>query len=409
VEGSGEVLYVLEDNASACYVSRSDDTGFTWDGKETTGLSDGNSTIISLAEDQLLVGSDDGTVSMSTDGGSSWTDLEDTMDAGGAVQVTASGLNAGDFIYAATDAGEDIYRWEIGEDDSWDDFYDEVTENVSFYGIMLSQGTLYALGTGFDGVDNWSELYRFIDPTDGDVSIETASLEDLAFVKTPSSLKANLGSTNLWALGNDGVDDALYAYEDTIALAGPALKGPSNGFTVPINEISGDTADVNFSWTSPSDEITLFDMEISVDDEFDEVVFEFGDDERDEVGDGDEGDTMSFTMTDQDYDLMPGVTYYWRVRVNEAGPVESPWSDTWSFTVSDAEAVAPVTVQPAPPAPEITVEVPPAPAVTLPAPVVQVPEIAPAIPTSLLWAVVVIGAILVIALIVLIVRTRKVT
>jgi photosystem II stability/assembly factor-like uncharacterized protein len=410
VEGSGEVLYVLEDNASACYVSRSDDTGFTWDGRETTGLSQGASTIISLAEDELLVGSAEGTVSMSTDGGSSWTDLEDTMDPEGAVQVTASGLNAGDFIYAVTDAGENVYRWEIGEDDSWDDFYDEVTDDAFFYGIFLSQGTLYALASGNNGTDNFSELYRFIDPTDGDVSIETASLEGLLFDKTPSSLRANLGSTNLWALGTDDQGaDALYAYEDTIALAGPTLKGPSNGFTVPVNEISGDTADVNFSWKSPSDEITLFDLEIAVDDEFDEVVFEFGDDERDEVGDGDEGDTMSFTMTDDDYDLMPGVTYYWRVRVNEAGPVESPWSDAWSFTVTDAEAVAPVAVQPAPPAPEITVEVPPAPAVTLPAPVVQVPEIAPAIPTSLLWAVVVIGAILVIALIVLIVRTRKVT
>ena len=409
VETTGEILYVLEGGVSACYVSRSDDTGFTWDGKETTGLSDGPSTIISLAEDELLVGSDDGTVSMSTDGGSSWTDLEDTMGAGGYVQVTASGLAAGDFIYAATDGGEDIYRWEIGEDDSWDDFYDEVSENISFSGIFLSQGTLYVLGSAWTGAVYNSELYRFIDPTDGDVSIESASLEGLEFAKTPSSLRANLGSTVLWALGNDGSDDALYAYEDTIALAGPALKGPKNGFVVPINEISGDTADVNFSWTSPSDEITLFDMEISVDDEFDEVVFSFGDDERDEVGDGDEGDTMSFTMTDNDYDLMPGITYYWRVRVNEAGPVESPWSDAWSFTVSDAEAVAPVTVQPAPPAPEITVEIPPAPAVTLPAPVVQVPEVAPAIPTPLLWTVVVIGAILVIALIVLIVRTRKVT
>jgi len=167
------------------------------------------------------------------------------MDAGGVVQVTASGLNAGDFIYAATDGGEDIYRWEIGEDDSWDDFYDEVTENVSFYGIFLSQGTLYALGTGFNGVDNWSELYRFIDPTDGDVSIETASLEGLAFVKTPSSLRANLGSTNLWALGNDGTEDALYAYEEaatrrmSTSAGRPHLtKSPSSTWKSPLTTSS---------------------------------------------------------------------------------------------------------------------------------------------------------------------------
>ncbi|UCG10812.1 MAG: hypothetical protein JSW30_03035, partial [Dehalococcoidia bacterium] len=117
------------------------------------------------------------------------------------------------------------------------------------------------------------------------------------------------------------------------------------------------------------------------------------------------GDTVNELVGGTNF--VPGTTYYWRVKVTE--PVESPWSESRSFMVAEAEAPAPVTVTPAPPAPEITIEVPAAPEVVLPAPVVEIPEVAPAIPAALLWTIVVIGAILVVALIVLIVRTRKVT
>jgi len=52
----------------------------------------------------------------------------------------------------------------------------------------------------------------------------------------------------------------------------------------------------------------------------------------------------------------------------------------------------------APSAPEVTVTVPP----------IVIPPSAPAIPAVLLWTIVGIGAVLIIALIVLIVRTRRV-
>lgn len=416
VETDGSVAYVLTNNG---YVSRSENSGFTWGGKETTGQA-GSNMIVSLGEDLVLVGGVK-YVSYSTDGNESWTDLDDLDDAGD-VQVTASGLADGDFIYAATTGGGAIYRWEIG-DGEWDDFYDEVdtavkhatTEeylDLKFTGIGLAEGTLYAVA--FDETENQEQsvLFRFIDPTDGDVSIEAESLEGVLLSNTPSALRVSAGSAVLWAIGVDTTDDAqkLYSYEDTIATVAPTLKGPKDGFTVPINEISGEPADVNFSWECPSDEITGFDLKVALDDEFGEVVFDSGDfaaapkyiDE-----DGDEGDLISFVMDDQDYALMPDVTYYWRVRVNEATPVESPWSDTWSFTVAEAEAAPPVTLE-IPPAPEITVEMPaPEVTVTVP-PMVQVPP-APA-PTApgVLWAVVIIGALLVIALIVLILRTRRV-
>lgn len=99
-------------------------------------------------------------------------------------------------------------------------------------------------------------------------------------------------------------------------------------------------------------------------------------------------------------------TYYWRVRAISATSTTA-WSAVNAFTTL-AEVVAPappVTVTSAPPAavPTFTMPAPPA-ATTIeipPAPAVE--EIAPAY----IWAIIVIGAVLVIAVIVLIVRTRR--
>jgi len=93
------------------------------------------------------------------------------------------------------------------------------------------------------------------------------------------------------------------------------------------------------------------------------------------------------------HDLDYSTTYYWRVRAQTLikPPTYTPWAVGIFTTISPPAS-------PAPPA-----------VVTVPAPpqVIQVP--APAtIPSYLLWAIVVIGAVLVIAVIVLIVRTRRV-
>jgi len=88
-------------------------------------------------------------------------------------------------------------------------------------------------------------------------------------------------------------------------------------------------------------------------------------------------------------------TYYWRVRVAE--PVQGTWSVGIFTTI--AEPAPPVEVKEV--TPQITVEVPPPTEVTIP----QAP--APITP-AWIYAIVVIGAVLVIVVIVLIVRTRRV-
>jgi hypothetical protein len=88
--------------------------------------------------------------------------------------------------------------------------------------------------------------------------------------------------------------------------------------------------------------------------------------------------------------LAYGTTYYWRVRV-----AKGEWANGVFTTVEKPAEVAPPVIvekEPAPP-PEIKV--------------VEVEGAAPAIPDYLLWTIVGVGAVLVIALIVLIVRTRR--
>jgi hypothetical protein len=99
--------------------------------------------------------------------------------------------------------------------------------------------------------------------------------------------------------------------------------------------------------------------------------------------------------------LKYNTTYWWRVRAT-IGDVKGAWS-TFFFTTmqkpvaTTATATTPAIVITTAPAPEITLQIPPSPSP------VQV------IPPYLLWAVIGVGAILVIAVIVLIVRTRRIS
>jgi hypothetical protein len=94
------------------------------------------------------------------------------------------------------------------------------------------------------------------------------------------------------------------------------------------------------------------------------------------------------------HDLDYNTTYYWRVRARTV--VKPPTFTAWATGIFTTKAEAVV----APPA-VVTVKE------QAPPTVIQVPAPA-AIPSYLLWAIVIIGAVLVIAVIVLIVRTRRV-
>ncbi len=91
--------------------------------------------------------------------------------------------------------------------------------------------------------------------------------------------------------------------------------------------------------------------------------------------------------------LAEGQSYYWRVR-----PVTDAGAGDWatgviSTATPEPEPIPPITIEQADP-PEITVTM-------------QAAQVTAAIPDALLWSIIGVGAVLVIALIVLIVRTRR--
>ena len=412
VETGGDVVYVAEDSVGG-YVSKSTNTGFTWATKKSSKLSDGISMLSSLGEDLLLAGaSSGGAVAYSKDGNASWTKLDDGMAATGKVQVAAEGLEEGDLIWAATStAADELYRWDW-DDEEWDDEGDTAA-SYGAYGISLHQGVLYVLTA--NGTD--SQLLRSLDPTAADPTFKPVNEAGDYYNATPSALKVSVSDSTvkLWAL--DSLVPDVVSYSDTIALSGPTLIIPETGFAVRMNPVTGEPLMVTFSWERPSDNVDGYDLAIAYDSAFDETVsaWEIGDD-------------SSIVTYVADVAWNYGTTYYWRVRVDAAtidttayGPTRSPWSETRSFTVE--ELALPPTVEVGP-APEITVSVPPPPAITLPAPeiIIPTPEIvlpapqitlpptpAPVapIPAWALYLIIIIGAVLVIALIVLILRTRR--
>ncbi|HEY82297.1 MAG TPA: hypothetical protein G4O01_03290 [Dehalococcoidia bacterium] len=414
---SADVLYIGVSGAAT--VSKSTNAGFTWGSAKSTGLVLGNVHMIkSLGEDKLIVGGTTGYVAYSTDGNSSWTKIKKQVNSSSnPVQVTASGLADGDFIYAGTSGtGENIVRWEIGSSTSWSDIINgtlTATTAMGLYGLELYNGVLYALAS--DGTD--SAIFRTLSPSTATSSTtwsykETTLADNVALNDTPQGLFITSGSTKLWAL--DTGNNKLYSFTDTLAEAGPTLSAPADGAIIPVNTVSGSAYSVSITWERPS-KATKYDYQFALDSDFDEKL---------SIGTGQVSSTSStVAYVAPGSNFMPGTTYYWRVRVASDGPLYSPWSEVRSFTVEDLpEPQPPVTIEPAPPAPVIEVPPPPPitlqppeitlpePTITLPQPTIQLPP-APApvapVPDWAIYAIIIIGAVLVIAVIVLIVRTRR--
>jgi hypothetical protein len=407
---SADVAYVAVNAAKT--VSKTTNSGFTWGSGKDTGCGGSIDTIRSLGEDNVLVGGQ-GYVAWSTDGNSSWEDINTPLNAVGATQVTASGLNDGDYIYAATDAaGSRVERWEIGQSGtSWKNLSAPSSGNMS-YGIALVDGTLYVVTT--DGTpDAW--LFRTLSPTSSEPSNgmwATVKSAGESFMAVPQALKVTTGSTKLWAVETvASVTKPLFSFTDDIATEGPTLGAPGAGAEVKVNPVSGGTYAITLSWERLS-KATMYDYQVATDSGFVEKI----------INDTTASTTSSTPAVNiAGNQLNPETTYYWRVRVNQAGPVRSAWSETRSFTVGDLPEVQPPVVIQAPgPAPVI--EVPPSPEIVLQPPEIVLPppqaapEIvipaapapaAPAIPAWAIYAIIIIGAVLVIALIVLIMRTRR--
>jgi hypothetical protein len=126
---------------------------------------------------------------------------------------------------------------------------------------------------------------------------------------------------------------------DPIATVGPALKGPADGFAVPLNPANGKANNVNFVWERYSNtDIEETQIEIATDEDFDGVIytgtFDISAITADTIAKA-IGPTGVAGDGGELGDFMPGHTYYWRVRTTS--PLLSPWSASRSFTVESVD------------------------------------------------------------------------
>ncbi|MBU2536195.1 MAG: fibronectin type III domain-containing protein, partial [Chloroflexi bacterium] len=377
---SDDVAYIT--NTSG--VSKTTNSGFTWGSLKSASLAGGTAySVVSLGEDNLVVGSTGGAVSYSTDGNSSWTKISELLNVAGNTQVTASGLSDGDYIYAAgAIATSKVERWEIGTSTSWKDLEVAGTGNLpagyGVTGIALVDGTLYAcsslIALGGNGV-----IYRNLSPTNANpATTHWATLTDATvdFVAAPSALRTSTGSTKLWVIDSAPAADRVRSYTDTLATTGPTLSVPADGKPIRVNPVAGGAYIVTFTWERPST-ATTYQLQVATDTGFNEVFW----------APANVGPTASsiVSITSLAVAFNPGETYYWKVRVVAADPIGfSPWSSTRTFTIEELpEAQPPVVIQ-QPPAPVI--QVPPAPSITLQPPDIILPAPPPAPPDIIIPA-----------------------
>jgi len=520
---STEVAYTAED--ASVNVRKSTNGAFSWSSAKSSKLKAGNIHMIAcIAEDQVIAGGDNtgatSQVAYSADGNASWTSISPALNANGNVQVTASGLDTDGYIYASTDAaaattGVRIERWKIGTNTTaWSNMSAATTTDVDAdgndelweaFGIALKNGVLYvACEDGQAAPANAaSAIFRTLSPTASPTSAAIWSRMDQdanTFLTQPTALRVSDPCNTLWVIDTVVAFD-LVSYYDELACLGITALSPPDGFSNTMCPGTCAANDIAFTWEKPCTSVTDYDIRVYTDaagtvqilaNQFASTASTVA---RILGPNQPAGQTIQYT---------PGTTYYWRVRVAQAGPTYSPWSAMRKFTIEPAvaqqpiiqspanggtgialtpafswspvsgatkyefalavapfaksfatpvasatvaetgirpivklnydmtyfwkvRAVAPVAgpwstvsnfttlaepVEPAPPAPPVVVQQVPAPIIQMPpqpaapAPIVIPPQPAPITP-AYIWAIIIIGAILVIAVVVLIVRTRR--
>jgi hypothetical protein len=157
---------------------------------------------------------------------------------------------------------------------------------------------------------------------------------------------ASAGSNKLWVSKNTvGAYTAnkLYSYTDVLAAEGPTLVAPADGYSDPVNTVTGKANEIAFSWErlSNGDEWKLY---IAYDEAFTELVSSIT-----KSGPGSDTPTIVVPVgpdrsgtndpAGSQVNFMPGETYYWRVKA--ANPLYSPYSEARSFTIQPGVALVP--------------------------------------------------------------------
>ncbi len=271
----------------------------------------------------------------------------------GDVQIVAdANYQENGLIYAANDAPDrGIWRWAIGLSTTWEPIDRSVTALMTGQRIgglaMGSEGTLYALRLEPASASSGG-MTRSLNPADPYVAeIEFAFINralpggttfdpNTVFPNTLPCLKLSGGSgqDELWTI--DTANEIVYRFQDSLSRLGPRLQYPTSGDIIPVTTPDGGI-NIPLSWEALP-WATEYEAAIYLDPDCTQRAW------------SGISATASLLATG-DHKLPrsgPGTTCYWRVRATE--PVESPWSEIWSFTTTTLGEAYPSPLAPLAPA-----------------------------------------------------------
>jgi len=401
---SPRVAYVL-DVVGEVVKTRS--AGLSWQTPVETELDeDTGYMMVSGGEDILFVGSSNGYVEYSLDGGTSWQKISRPVQSGaGRVQVIPDKDYAvNKIIYAASSSpGKDVMRWQIGSSSRWTDILPN-TISGGVYGLATEVNVLYALE--YNQNTKQSRLWQCLLPATSSRASEsweskgTSTTTDatdphVAFNASPQALKLGKGG-KLWAIKTN---DTQRLYRLDAAVTKLVLRIPDDGFVNPVNPVTGVAQGITFSWEQAYD-ATEYELTFAQDEEFRTVIASIpvvSDEATVAITVGPEAEgaaRFSFSV---------GMTYYWRVRMTE--PFSPISSVTRTFQVESLEETPSVIIERPPPP---VLNIPPPPAQEIPSPAIELPPTMPPpkivilpAPTpgppesGYIWAIIIAGAVIV--------------
>jgi len=342
---SDDVAYVL--NATGGVVKSSND-GFIWGGVPTSTTLTAGYSLVSAGANILFAGSTNGKVAYSLDGGTTWTGITPVTENGATniIVIPSEAYATTSIIYAATTAlNLNIMQWTVGTSTAWTDAYNgpnSMGVSQGTAGPAMKGGILYALT--YDTVSQNSTLLQYIPSVNtwtgkfADAYVTpSGALEPVVLgVGTASPNALDVSTGKLWAIKTNSFQ-ALYMLADTLAAAGPALTGPADKSSVITN--NGGATVVIPTWTRPAN-ATGFTVQLAYDSAFTQQITITG-------------SPFAFPTTNcaiggpsaaNGVTLIPGTTYYWRVRASS--PLSSPWSEVRTFTVQPLAAAVPAISSP---------------------------------------------------------------
>jgi len=307
--------------------------GHVWRSQGDTGVTEIN--MLALAgEETILVGGRNGEVAYSTDGGASFNRIRDVIGNGaGDVQVAADvSFAENSIVYAATNiADEGIWRWTIGVSDDWEQIDESITElggGQRVGGLAVGdEGTLYALrlepANGASGGVIRSVNPTEPDPTDVEFDLVNRALPaGTAFDPTPlfptlpyHKLSGDAEQNQLWTI--DTANQVIYRFRDTLCKLGPTPIMPGAKDII-IIDTAGHITSLTLQWE-----------EIAGAREYEVAIYTDAEATREIWSATTSYTAIVATEGDNPVQLASGTSYYWRVRATR--PIESLWSETYSF------------------------------------------------------------------------------